>query len=57
MGTPRRNPGFFWFLVFWGAIVVGFLVLNEMFGPVSLVDELKEKWDVLGVKAQERRGR
>jgi len=48
------NPSCLWFLFFWGSIVVLFLVVNEMFGPVSLFDELQEKWDKLGEKTHQR---
>ena len=56
MASPNKNPTCFWFLLFWGGIVVAFFTLNELFGPVSLLDEIREKWDLLGEKARERRG-
>ena len=57
MGKKQRgNPGCGWFLVFWGVILAACLVANELFGSVSLLDKLQEKWELAGEKTKERRG-
>lgn len=51
------NPSCAWFLLLWGGVLALFLLANELFGETSLFEKLQQKWELLGEKARERRGR